>query len=54
MQVGAQSGMHTFDDSLLHLVKGGYLGLEEAMLNSREPESLKIEFQNFLRSQAKK
>ena len=54
MQIGTQAGMHTFDDSLMHLLKGGYLGLDEAMLNAREPESMKLEFQNHLRAQAKR
>ncbi len=29
MQIGASSGMHTFDDSLLHLA------IDEALLNAR-------------------
>jgi len=54
IQIGSSHGMHTFDDSLLHLMKGGYISLEDAMLNARDGEALKAEFQAFLRAQAKK
>ncbi len=52
MQVGASSGMHTFDDSLLHLCCNGYMTLDEAMLNARNPPTLQSEFQEYLRKQA--
>ena len=52
MQIGASSGMHTFDDSLLHLAVNGFLSLDEALLNARQPETLQTEFQNRLRIQA--
>lgn len=54
IQIGTAHGMHTFDDSLLHLLKGGYISLEDAMLNARDGEDIKTEFQNFLRAEAKK
>lgn len=54
MQVGASSGMHTFDDSLLHLATSGYLSLDEALLNARHPDTLQVDFQNHLRAQAAK
>ena len=54
MQIGASSGMHTFDDSLLHLAISGHLAIDEALLNARHPESLQLEYQNHLRAQAKK
>jgi twitching motility protein PilT len=54
IQIGASHGMHTFDDSLLHLMKGGYISLEDAILNARDGDALKLEFQNYLRAQAKK
>jgi twitching motility protein PilT len=54
MQVGASSGMHTFDDSLLHLAVNGHLSLDEALLNARSPDTLKQEFQNRLRLQTRR
>lgn len=53
MQVGAVHGMHTMDDSLLHLLKGGYVDLEEALLHARDPEQLRSDFQFWLKAQAK-
>ena len=52
MRVGAASGMHTFDDSLLHLCSSGHLPLDEALLHARNPDTLQAEFQEFLRKQA--
>jgi twitching motility protein PilT len=52
MQVGASYGMHTFDDSLLHLCLNGHLALDEALLNARHPDTLEEEFKNRLRAQA--
>ena len=54
IQIGNSHGMHTFDDSLLHLLKGGYITLEDAMLNARDGESVKHDFQEHLRAQAKR
>jgi len=54
IQIGTAHGMHTFDESLLHLMKGGYISLEDAQLNARDGAELKEEFQNHLRAQAKK
>jgi len=36
MQVGYADGMHTFDDSLSHLAKGGFITPENAMLLCRD------------------
>jgi twitching motility protein PilT len=52
MQVGKGDGMHTFDESLLHLCCGGYMGIDEALLNARNPGTLQAEYQDFLRKQA--
>ena len=54
MQIGSSSGMHTFDESLLHLAISGHLGIDEALINARHPESLQLEYQNHLRAQARK
>lgn len=50
MQVSAVHGMHTMDDSLLHLLKGGFISLENAMLHARDVALLKSNFQEWLRS----
>ena len=52
MQIGANAGMHTFDESFLHLANTGYITLEEALNNARHPDELKARFQDFLRAQA--
>jgi twitching motility protein PilT len=36
MQIGANLGMHTMDDSLGHLLATGYISLEEALANCRD------------------
>ncbi len=36
IQIGAAEGMHTIDDSIVHLLTGGYISYEDAMMNARE------------------
>lgn len=50
MQVSAVHGMHTMDNSLLHLLKGGFISLEDAMQHARDGLLLKADFQDWLRS----
>ncbi|MEZ5305065.1 MAG: PilT/PilU family type 4a pilus ATPase [Verrucomicrobiales bacterium] len=40
MQIGAHDGMHTIDDSLAHLYKGGYISIEQAIALCRDEEYL--------------
>ncbi len=40
MQVGYADGMHTFDDSLAHLAKGGFITPENAILLCRDKEQM--------------
>jgi twitching motility protein PilT len=50
MQVSAVHGMHTMDNSLLHLLKGGFISLEDALMHSRDTALLKSDFQDWLRA----
>ena len=43
MQVGYNDGMHTFDDSLGHLAKGGFISHQDALLLCRDPDHMKAE-----------
>jgi twitching motility protein PilT len=52
MQIGGNLGMHTYDESLLHLLSNGYITFEEAMANSRDREGLQAAFQTFLQKKA--
>ncbi|MBP7950050.1 MAG: PilT/PilU family type 4a pilus ATPase [Verrucomicrobiales bacterium] len=53
MQIGANVGMHTFDDSLAHLLIGGYISREEALAHARDKEFVMAQLQNALRQQRK-
>ena len=53
MQVGSSSGMHTMDDSLLHLATSGHLSMDDAMLNARHPETLQERLKEWMREQAR-
>ena len=44
MQIGAGEGMHTIDDSLAHLLRGGYISLDEALINCRDRETMAENF----------
>jgi twitching motility protein PilT len=44
MQLGSSQGMHTFDDSITHLLLGGYITYEEAVANVRDPDGLQATF----------
>lgn len=52
MQIGANVGMHTLDDSLAHLLIGGYIAMEEAMANARDREYVQASLQAHLQAQA--
>ncbi len=49
MQIGSYAGMHTFDDSVSHLLVNGYISFEEAMANCRDREFVKEQLQASLR-----
>ncbi len=54
MQIGASQGMHTFDDSYLHLACNGHIHLDEALRYARHPEDLQINFREHLRTQKRR
>ena len=49
MQLGANIGMHTMDDSLAHLLVGGHISLDEALANGRDREYIQGQLQASLR-----
>ena len=53
MQVGSVHGMHTMDSSLYHLLTGGFISAEDAILHARDPAAMKEDFKEYLRAQTK-
>jgi twitching motility protein PilT len=51
MQVGSIHGMHTMDSSLYHLLTGGFITAEDALMHARDPAALKEDFKEWLREQ---
>ncbi len=51
IQVGTVHGMHTMDSSLYHLLTGGFITAEDALLHARDPAALKEDFKEFLKAQ---
>ena len=54
IQIGGIDGMHTIDDSLMHLASYGFITLDDAMIRARDPEFVKIGFQKFLQERSGK
>jgi twitching motility protein PilT len=53
IQIGAKDGMHTVDDSLIELLLADRINLMDAMAHARDPNFVKEEFQQALKSQRK-
>src|SRR5438034_1940196 len=53
IQVGAKDGMHTVDDSLIELLLADRISLMDAMAHARDPNFVKENFQQALKSQRK-
>ena len=51
IQIGAGEGMHTIDDSLAHLLTGGYIAYDEAVLNAREQDFISDQWRLHLEAQ---
>lgn len=49
MQIGAVDGMHTMDDSLLHLTNHGFIHLDDALLRAHDQEFVQLNHKKFLR-----
>src|ERR1043166_5190777 len=53
MQIGGADGMHTVDDSLIELLLAQRISLMDAMAHARDPNFVKEQFQQALKSQRK-
>jgi twitching motility protein PilT len=53
MQIGGADGMHTVDDSLIELLLADRISLMDAMAHARDPNFVKEQFQQALKSQKK-
>src|SRR2546421_2984895 len=53
IQIGAKDGMHTVDDSLIELLLADRISLMDAMAHARDPNFVKENFQQALKSQRK-
>jgi twitching motility protein PilT len=54
IQIGGGIGMHTFDDSLMHLLRGDHISLETALDHAKDEVRVKSEFQDILRSRSRR
>lgn len=52
IQIGASEGMHTIDDSLLHLANHRFITLNDALLRARDPGFVNTGHENHLRETA--
>jgi twitching motility protein PilT len=53
IQIGAADGMHTVDDSLIQLLLADRISLMDAMAHARDPNFVKEQFQEALKTQKK-
>jgi twitching motility protein PilT len=53
MQIGGADGMHTIDDSLIELLLANRISLMDAMTHARDPNFVKEQFQQALKTQRK-
>jgi twitching motility protein PilT len=53
IQIGAKDGMHTVDDSLIELLLADRISLMDALAHARDPNFVKENFQEALKSQKK-
>ena len=52
MQLGSNFGMHTFDDSLAHLLVNGHITMEDALTNCNDREFIQARLQSSLRKRS--
>lgn len=52
IQIGAVDGMHTIDDSLMHLANHGFISLDDALIRARDADFVEVGHQKFLRERA--
>lgn len=48
IQIGAVDGMHTMDDSLMHLANYGFISLEDAIIRAKDAEFVKLGHKKFV------
>lgn len=48
IQIGAHDGMHTIDDSLLHLANYGFISMDDALIRARDAEFIQVGHKKFL------
>ena len=53
IQIGGADGMHTVDDSLIELLLADRISLMDAMAHARDPNFVKEQFQQALKTQRK-
>jgi twitching motility protein PilT len=53
IQIGAKDGMHTVDDSLIELLLADRINLMDALAHARDPNFVKEQFQQALKSKRK-
>lgn len=49
IQLGGHDGMHTIDDSLLHLLVNDYISLDQGLAHCRDKEFIRTQFQKHLK-----
>lgn len=49
IQIGGPDGMHTIDDSLMHLTNHGFIDIKEAVIRARDPDFVRIGHNKYLR-----
>ncbi len=49
IQIGGPDGMHTIDDSLLHLANHGFISIHEAVMRARDSDFVSTGHQKYLR-----
>ncbi len=54
IQLGGHDGMHTIDDSLLHLLTNDYITLDLALAHCRDKEFIRTQFQKHLKENGPK
>ncbi len=52
IQIGGAMGMHTIDDSLLHLLTHGFITEEDAIAHSRDPDFIQVGYERVLRDRS--
>ncbi len=52
IQIGGAQGMHTIDDSLLHLLTHGFITLEDATAHARDPAFIESGYEKVRQAQA--